>query len=1349
MASSFPVVVSGDNAEMTARLLEDFRKPDSVSMKVYTSARLLSDLIAGQLLRPAQERCETHELLLLPKQSGKPTRDSAVEVVSCLCAKCYHHFHIKVTAGSSTPFQKNHTMNMHVFVLSGRDSDKLLKATRVGEDHVLDRVHLVCIVDECHCRIELERLPPRISTREIDALGDKHRLARNLQEARSKEHDRVVSLGNEFNPNVFSLLRRYLSDGLDTDVTATPKRIKTHNKKFMIAFKDDFDDLLRTLGCTLHTLEDGDKAWIFPTLEAPSSPTFFGSRRAKWEDTEAECMLHDEPSGPRRIRPAWEMLQRVIACDNYENLLGSPPQDESDMVLLGCLANFKPKLFVEAAKLLSDKCPPRWEEFTTAAARSIGTRDSDSAEALAIYQSTVENSMMESSKASAISPEVIDAYQFFDTSLTERSPDHFISKYWVMLDANESDAFRSHVLAKLEVISGHLGIDLVGPFRTNGSDKLQISTNSKMSKSEAQTVLGADLDYSEEIIQDIVNHKAQDTTVDRAKVADALELFAEHHRSSNPDFAAKLDSWAGIFKSSNLVAQGGVTLESGQQLANVDPNAPPGLRNIGNTCYLNSLLQYLYSVVPLRNLVLQFPENHLDLSPESVQQRVLGYGNGITVNLEEAIIGRQFIEQLQLLFKDLLATTKVASEPSQKLANAALRSASELLDIWAKTADNKPADTAPPPLPARPSPAPPEGKPSEMHNVSVTVEPVNDTMETASAVSSQTLVNDDAAEPTGVSEKPTLSAEGPEGFKASAPETVATSTVEAQTPNALAHDLPLGERVKVISQRLEQSDRQGTDQQDVEEIIGFILEHLMRAISSNGPMPGIPNLQADAITNTFFPVVVNYTIRSNEGSGKPGVELNVDRWINAFPHEREGVSSTIYDALTRSFGLHYVDGNIGRYSALRSLSPVIHIRIQRANTTVNGATKNRNPVILTDELYFDRYMDAPDDSPLSAMRKTDWALQGHQMQLDELNIDRPNNVRNESAMAAMPKNELALQGHHVQPDNTNHEASMTSASVEKQTFNSEDAMNIDAPNSEIDDKFQQYLQLDSDEEAVEAILNSLPIRSGHVKKKRKFSRPVTNGTELPSIKQRSPSLVATDSFMTQFNKVLGGSSTDGTLKGEQTTIPKEQVERFYDSLTQQKYRLHAVICHSGGTRAGHYWVWIRDFSRNVWIKFNDSTVTVDQREPQAVIEELSKSGDPCYAAYVRDEDKDSIVGLPQRTPIAPQSTGGDVEMQTIEGVAPDDVEMSDLAPASVDTHAVTDQGIVEMDGARPLSQNYPIASADVKPLFGLPPILEETSDIPMAPAPPSSPSQVNPNNSRMEGLESLTEYVNEDDDAMN
>ena len=56
-----------------------------------------------------------------------------------------------------------------------------------------------------------------------------------------------------------------------------------------------------------------------------------------------------------------------------------------------------------------------------------------------------------------------------------------------------------------------------------------------------------------------------------------------------------------------------------------------------------------------------------------------------------------------------------------------------------------------------------------------------------------------------------------------------------------------------------------------------------------------------------------------------------------------------------------------------------------------------------------------------------------------------------------------------------------------------------------------------------------------------------------------------------------------------------QVERIL-----HEYQLHAVMVHEGSIDSGHYWAYVLDHQRKVWLKFNDNTVN------EASWDELSK-----------------------------------------------------------------------------------------------------------------------------------------------
>ena len=76
-----------------------------------------------------------------------------------------------------------------------------------------------------------------------------------------------------------------------------------------------------------------------------------------------------------------------------------------------------------------------------------------------------------------------------------------------------------------------------------------------------------------------------------------------------------------------------------------DPNAdvqaesstadePVGLDNIGNTCYLNSLLQYFYTVKPIRDMVIDFQNHRMTLNEVDIKKKIVG---GRNVNKGEII----------------------------------------------------------------------------------------------------------------------------------------------------------------------------------------------------------------------------------------------------------------------------------------------------------------------------------------------------------------------------------------------------------------------------------------------------------------------------------------------------------------------------------------------------------------------------------------------------------------------------------------------------------------------------------------------------------------------------------------
>jgi ubiquitin carboxyl-terminal hydrolase 25/28 len=106
------------------------------------------------------------------------------------------------------------------------------------------------------------------------------------------------------------------------------------------------------------------------------------------------------------------------------------------------------------------------------------------------------------------------------------------------------------------------------------------------------------------------------------------------------------------------------------------------------------------------------------------------------------------------------------------------------------------------------------------------------------------------------------------------------------------------------------------------------------------------------------------------------------------------------------------------------------------------------------------------------------------------------------------------------------------------------------------------------------------------------------------------------------------------------------------------YKLFAVFVHSGVASStgggGHYWIYLRDFEKQIWRKYNDNDVSIVTNEKEIFEPAERREGQttycaPYYVVYVRDKDKADMVDPLYRI----QET----KPEPIEEL--DDVEMTD------------------------------------------------------------------------------------------
>lgn len=102
----------------------------------------------------------------------------------------------------------------------------------------------------------------------------------------------------------------------------------------------------------------------------------------------------------------------------------------------------------------------------------------------------------------------------------------------------------------------------------------------------------------------------------------------------------------------------------------VSLDRPAGLQNIGNTCYLNSLLQYFFTIRELREVVLAF-ERYKDDSADSDAAPAKRVG-GREISRKEIERSKRFVQHLSALFFQLVHIPESSVRPELDLAYLAL-----------------------------------------------------------------------------------------------------------------------------------------------------------------------------------------------------------------------------------------------------------------------------------------------------------------------------------------------------------------------------------------------------------------------------------------------------------------------------------------------------------------------------------------------------------------------------------------------------------------------------------------------------------------------------------------------------
>lgn len=367
---------------------------------------------------------------------------------------------------------------------------------------------------------------------------------------------------------------------------------------------------------------------------------------------------------------------------------------------------------------------------------------------------------------------------------------------------------------------------------------------------------------------------------------------------------------------------------------------PVGLTSHGNTCYLNSLLQYYFSIKPLRDIVLNYDQYKLDTTTHEGKTDRVGRR---MISMVEIQGGQRFADDLKHLFERMIKSRESSVKPEADLVCRAFLKPKEFRLLEPIFKNEKKED-----------------------NDSATVNG------TDSAVDEK-LTDEDTLD----SPAETLAAEGKDSDASS---TTLQVTPPSEDPDVAMKDaempltppaspkappLPMRRFSTTKEEALAKAEENAKQQQDVTEVHDAITMLLRCGILSKGYDED--GEQEDALRDLFSTRMTQTTI-NNGVEQKPillpdsAIQLNV-------PYEATG----LYSALDAVFDLqpYGETAALEAYKSIESLPPLLQISMPRIgyDPEKKQVYKSTECVRLEDELYLDRYSDRSHESALPKRRQ--------------------------------------------------------------------------------------------------------------------------------------------------------------------------------------------------------------------------------------------------------------------------------------------------------------------------------------------------------------------------------------------
>ncbi|KAE8394184.1 hypothetical protein BDV23DRAFT_148047 [Aspergillus alliaceus] len=1241
------------------RLVQDICDYDPAHLPA-TGRNLLADVppvfpeyYNGPLEHISTAACR-HNFVSKPAQSYVPQPEQgntgAPTKVSAICSRCRYHLQVVVssTPGIGHPSSRFSDHVHHLVYKSGNYRGGPAPEEVSSKGQMLETFHYECSYLTCSIAVSVRFASPLLNEDRTRLLVDPKLLRERADEAFAAHPDRLEGVARPQPINVLMNLRAYVSHALLDSQQS--KSISAVNKRFMTCFGVEGEpcrDLLEFLGFS--TKNEG--FWEPPRPNPWAEFPYRDQLKIFLDDVmhELAALIEQRPVIEKKghqlefnrqpvyndLLYALESLDYPKASRSNDFQMAPAPYYED----LGVVEDMAASSIVDAFNRQVSVDPARAPIYLKCL-KSIGSLRGG--EDGALIEQAVQVAYAEGKYTDE---DVVDAYKYFGLSHNDQrlTEDSIIGKFYAYLGATTA----------VQEIETRRQLWRIGDSRR--SERIKAAAEERVSTvDQAHVFLGVSADTSDDFVMAVYTTKVDDNPSSRDLARRAVQLIAEARKSEALKHFLKTgemtagemdvaDAYRLLQIPDRTVDEGAImaayticvdeapaqaeTYNQALRIIAKDKNSPllsnmvsgsvtkpdrdlsewpVGLQNIGNTCYLNSLLQFYFSIRPYRDMVLDFENFKMEINEDTLSNKQVGSRK---VSKKEVERSQRFLGQLRSLFNDMITATTTYVIPSQELARLTLISPSNEAAIRRRSTISGIRPSALGDINGMPIMGPlgpPQPTPESESKGPIALEPEKPQRSTTSDVDSEaTLVSDGAKVDVTV---PPSDDKETELARTDSAETAiqgeSTSEVDEQqssdktasdqnTPSTQPPPVPPRPGPQPNPQKQLLDEVEIGAQQDVTEVINNVLFQSQCAIkpislASDGE-------QLDQVKDLFYGRAKSY-IQTGEG-----VRSKEEWWCDIKIDVASG-SRDIYAAIDGAFDVQKVsvENSVAeQFSAISKLPPVLQVQVQRVqfDPVKKRSFKSTHHLELKETIYLDRYMDTQQPDILNRRRQC-WEWK--------------NTLRTLEARRA----ELQRQ---------------------------READGLDIPS--LFDSAREVLEdLNSMKDDPETAPDAVPVKSELI----------------PELNQLSQIARAELTYI------------DQEIKDIQTMISSQFAD--YKHLA---YRLYAVFVHHGSVEFGHYYIYIFDFERNVWRKYNDNYVTeVHDLDEIFMNQNRQNPPTPYFLVYVNDTLKDRLVSPLCREILesAPEDQQGADEACVTEGVAvPTPAEDVDMGPPTYD-EIWTDKG---------------------------------------------------------------------------